>query len=75
MEVLPKNVYSNFKKTQVVKIIHSAHDNHTYELNFPIEKQTFLCYTIIMLAVAEKIETERKIHAIETSELHKKNFG
>lgn len=28
-----------------------------------------------MLAVAEKIETERKIHAIETSELHKKNFG
>ena len=28
-----------------------------------------------MLAVAEKIETERKIHAVETSEIHKKDFG
>ncbi len=28
-----------------------------------------------MLTVAEKIETERKIHAVETSEIHKKNFG
>ncbi len=28
-----------------------------------------------MLAVAEKIETKRKIHAVETSEIHKKDFG
>ena len=28
-----------------------------------------------MFAVAEKIEAERKIHAVETSEIHKKNFG
>ena len=28
-----------------------------------------------MLAVAEKIETERKTHAVETSEIHKKDFG
>ena len=28
-----------------------------------------------MLAIAEKIETERKIHAVETSEIHKKDFG
>ena len=28
-----------------------------------------------MIAVAEKIEAERKIHAVETSEIHKKNFG